>query len=124
MSPDSACAYASVSRSSSAATRCSSAPRSSDPVPGQGPSSKAARAVRRVMAAGIKAEGPIHADRLAKLTVNAFGLNRSSEARKKTLLSLLPPSAVVDGYLWPEGISPDTFTGFRRQASSTRSIDR
>jgi hypothetical protein len=88
------------------------------------PASKAARVVRRVMTAGVKAEGPIHADRLARLTVNAFGLNRSSEGRKNTLLSLLPPSAVVDGYLWPEGVSPDTFTGFRRQTSSTdRPID-
>jgi hypothetical protein len=83
------------------------------------PASKAARVVRRVLAAGIKAEGPIHVDRLAKLTVNAFGLNRASEGRKSTLLSLLPPSAVVDGYLWPEGVSPDSYAGFRRQTSST-----
>ena len=40
------------------------------------PASKAARVVRRVLTAGIKAEGPIHVDRLAKLTVGAFGLNR------------------------------------------------
>jgi hypothetical protein len=26
---------------------------------------------------------------------------------------------VVDGYLWPEGSSPDTFEEFRRQAAST-----
>jgi hypothetical protein len=83
------------------------------------PASKAARVVRRVLAAGIKAEGPIHVDRLAKLTVNAFGLNRAAEGRKNTLLSLLPPSAVVDSYLWPEGVSPDTFDGFRRQTAST-----
>jgi hypothetical protein len=83
------------------------------------PASKAARVVKRVMAAGVKAEGPIHVDRLAKLTVNAFGLNRASEGRKTTLLSLLPPSAVVDGYLWPDGVSPDSYAGFRRQASST-----
>jgi hypothetical protein len=77
-----------------------------------------------VLTAGIKAEGPIHVDRLAKLTVNAFGLNRASEGRKNTLLSLLPPSAVVDDYLWPEGVSPDTYEGFRRQSSSTdRPID-
>jgi hypothetical protein len=75
--------------------------------------------VRRVLTAGIKAEGPIHVDRLAKLTVNAFGLNRASEGRKKALLSLLPPSAVVDDYLWPDGVSPETYTGFRRQAAST-----
>ena len=69
--------------------------------------------------AGIKAEGPIHVDRLAKLTVGAFGLTRATEARKEALLATLPPSAVVDGYLWPEGLSPETWTGFRRQVSST-----
>jgi hypothetical protein len=88
------------------------------------PAAKSARAVRKVLSAGIKAEGPIHVDRLTKLTVGAFGLNRSSEARKTALLSTLPPSAVVDGYLWPEGISPESWTGFRRQVSSTdRPID-
>ena len=40
------------------------------------PTAKAARAVRKVLTAGIKAEGPIHVDRLTKLTVGAFGLNR------------------------------------------------
>jgi Protein of unknown function (DUF3320) len=88
------------------------------------PAAKAARAVRRVMTAGVKAEGPIHVDRLTKLTVNAFGLTRSSEGRKNALLSLLPPSAVVDDYLWPDGVSPDTYTAFRRQTASTdRPID-
>ena len=83
------------------------------------PAAKAARVVRRVLTAGIKAEGPIHVDRLAKLTVGAFGLNRATEARKEALLSTLPPSALVDGYLWPDGIDPDSWTGFRRQVSST-----
>ena len=83
------------------------------------PASKAARVVRRVLAAGIKAEGPIHVDRLAKLTVGAFGLNRATEARKSMLLSLLPPSAVDGDYLWPEGVTPESFEGFRRQVSST-----
>ncbi|SOC50247.1 AAA domain-containing protein [Blastococcus aggregatus] len=89
------------------------------------PASKAARAVRRVMAAGIKAEGPIHVDRLAKLTVGAFGLNRATESRKSTLLSLLPPSAVQGAHLWPEGVTPESYEGFRRQVSSTdRPIDQ
>jgi hypothetical protein len=88
------------------------------------PAAKAARAVRKVLLAGVKAEGPIHVDRLTKLTVGAFGLNRSSEARKQALLSTLPPSAVVDDYLWPEGVDPAEWTGFRRQVSSTdRPID-
>ncbi|MCZ2860041.1 DUF4011 domain-containing protein [Blastococcus sp. VKM Ac-2987] len=83
------------------------------------PGAKAARAVRRVLTAGIKAEGPIHVDRLAKLTVGAFGLNRATEARKQVLLSLLPPSAVDGDHLWPEGVDRATWTGFRRQVSST-----
>jgi hypothetical protein len=88
------------------------------------PASKAARVVRRVLAAGIKAEGPIHVDRLAKLTVGAFGLNRATEARKSVLLSLLPPSAVQGDHLWPEGVTPETYATFRRQVSSTdRPID-
>ncbi|WP_040339800.1 DUF4011 domain-containing protein [Candidatus Blastococcus massiliensis] len=88
------------------------------------PASKAARVVRRVMTAGIKAEGPIHVDRLAKLTVAAFGLNRATESRKQMLLSLLPPSAVQDDFLWPEGVQPEAYEGFRRQVSSTdRAID-
>jgi hypothetical protein len=88
------------------------------------PTAKAARAVRKVLNAGIKAEGPIHVDRLTKLTVGAFGLSRSSEARKQALLSTLPPSAVVDDYLWPEGVDPATWSDFRRQQSSTdRPID-
>jgi hypothetical protein len=83
------------------------------------PASKPARAVRRVLLAGVRAEGPIHVDRLAKLTVGAFGLTRATEARKQTLLSLLPPSAVDGDYLWPEGIDRAGWTGFRRQVAST-----
>jgi hypothetical protein len=91
---------------------------------GGDPQGDGMRAVRKVLTAGIKAEGPIHVDRLVKLTVGAFGLNRSSEARKQALLSTLPPSAVVDGYLWPEGVDPVAWTEFRRQVSSTdRPID-
>ncbi|MGY1753877.1 DUF4011 domain-containing protein [Blastococcus sp. SYSU D01042] len=89
------------------------------------PAAKAARAVRRVLTAGIKAEGPIHVDRLAKLTVGAFGLNRATESRKAALLSLLPPSAVQGEHLWPEGVTPESYEGFRRQVSSTdRPIDQ
>ena len=83
------------------------------------PASKAARVVRRVIAAGVKAEGPIHVDRLAKLTVGAFGLNRATESRKSMLLSLLPPSAVDGDYLWPDGMTAETYDVFRRQVSST-----
>jgi hypothetical protein len=88
------------------------------------PAAKAARKVRGVLTAGIKAEGPVHVDRLVKLTAAAFGLNRVAESRKEALLAVLPPSAVDGEYLWPEGVDPASWTGFRRQASSTdRPID-
>jgi hypothetical protein len=88
------------------------------------PAAKSARKVRSVLTAGVKAEGPIHVDRLLKLTAAAFGLNRVAESRKEALLSVLPPSAVDGEYLWPEGVDPVTWTEFRRQASSTdRPID-
>jgi hypothetical protein len=88
------------------------------------PASAAARVVRRVLNAGIRAEGPIHVDRLAKLTAGAFGVTRLTEARKTALLSVLPPSALAGDWLWPDAIDRATWTGFRRQASSTeRSID-
>jgi hypothetical protein len=35
------------------------------------------------------------------------------------LLSLLPPSAVEGDYLWPDGVTPESYEGFRRQVSST-----
>ncbi|MCV2488187.1 DUF4011 domain-containing protein [Geodermatophilus sp. YIM 151500] len=81
------------------------------------PEAKAARAVRRVLAAGIKAEGPVHVDRLAKLTAGAFGLSRVTDARRAVFLSLLPPSAVENDVCWPEALERP-WTGFRRQATS------
>jgi hypothetical protein len=83
------------------------------------PAAKSARVVRRVLTAGIRAEGPIHADRLVRLTAGAFGLNRVTAPRKAALLSVLPEEAVAGDYLWPDGVDRDTWTGFRRQSAST-----
>jgi hypothetical protein len=87
------------------------------------PEAKAARAVRKVLQAGIKAEGPIHVDRLTRLTAAAFGLSRVTDARRATLLSLLPPSAVEGDVCWPADLDRP-WSGFRRQAaSSERPLD-
>ncbi|MCZ2849206.1 DUF3320 domain-containing protein [Modestobacter sp. VKM Ac-2978] len=77
-----------------------------------------ARLVRRVLTAGIKAEGPVHRDRLARLTAAAFGLSRVTEARRDALLALLPATAVDGDFLWPASIDRATWSWFRRQASS------
>jgi hypothetical protein len=82
------------------------------------PATASARVVRRVLTAGIKAEGPIHADRLVKLAAGAFGVNRVTEARRTAILSVLPPSAVDGDYLWPASLDRETWTAFRRQAAS------
>jgi hypothetical protein len=83
------------------------------------PATASARAVRRVLAAGVKAEGPIHVDRLARLAAAAFGVTRVTESRKAALLSVLPPSAVDGDYLWPDSLDRSAWTTFRRQAASS-----
>jgi hypothetical protein len=87
------------------------------------PEAKAARAVRRVLEAGIRSEGPIHVDRLTRLTAASFGLSRVTDARKAALLGLLPPSAVEGDVCWPRDLDRP-WTGFRRQATaSERPLD-
>jgi hypothetical protein len=76
---------------------------------------EAARAVRRALVSAIKAEGPVHRQRLAQLTAAAFGVARLSEARAEAVLALLPDPAAE--YWWPRGVNPATWPGFRRQAS-------
>ncbi|MCZ2818614.1 DUF4011 domain-containing protein [Modestobacter sp. VKM Ac-2984] len=84
-----------------------------------------ARLVRRVLTAGIKAEGPVHRDRLTRLTAAAFGLSRVTEARRDAVLALLPATAVDGDFLWPASIDRETWSWFRRQDSSTdRPLDQ
>jgi hypothetical protein len=78
-----------------------------------------ARLVRRVLTAGVKAEGPVHRDRLIRVTAAAFGLTRVTEARRDALLALLPRTATADGeFVWPGGLDRETWSFFRRQAAS------
>ncbi|SDY30470.1 Part of AAA domain-containing protein [Modestobacter sp. DSM 44400] len=86
---------------------------------------KAARAVRRVLTAGVKAEGPVHVDRLVKATAAAFGLTRVTAARRTALLALLPEGVVTDDVAWPADLDPSSWRFFRRQAASgDRSLDQ
>jgi hypothetical protein len=83
------------------------------------PAGASARAVRRVLNAGIRAEGPIHVDRLVKVAAAAFGVTRLTDARKAAMLATLPPSAVDGEWLWPDALDRSSWTTFRRQASSS-----
>jgi hypothetical protein len=82
------------------------------------PAAPAARTVRRVLTNGIKAEGPVHVDRLVRLAAGAFGLGRVTESRRAALLAVLPPTALDGDWLWPATVDRDSWTGFRRQAAS------
>lgn len=72
--------------------------------------------VRRVLAAGVAAEGPIQRERLARLTAGAFGVVRVNAARRESILALLPDPPAE--FHWPESLDPATWSGFRRQATS------
>ncbi|MGY1726799.1 DUF4011 domain-containing protein [Geodermatophilus sp. SYSU D01062] len=78
-----------------------------------------ARLVKRVLTAGVRAEGPVHRDRLVRLAAGAFGLTRVSEARRDALLALLPEGSLDGDVVWPETLDRETWTAFRRQATST-----
>jgi hypothetical protein len=80
---------------------------------------RVARTVRRVLLAGVKAEGPVHRDRLTRLTAGAFGLSRVTETRRDALLALLPPSTLDGEFVWPEGTDRGGWVQFRRQAAGT-----
>jgi hypothetical protein len=78
-----------------------------------------ARLVTRVLAAGLKAEGPVHRDRLARLAAGAFGLSRVGEARRDALLALLPAHTLDGEVVWPASLDPAAWTTYRRQTAST-----
>jgi hypothetical protein len=81
------------------------------------PQRRAAARVAGVLAAIVAAEGPVHADRLARLAGNALGLERVSEARRTAILGCLPPTVRVDDLepvVWPDGVDPAAWTGVRR----------
>ncbi|MGY1606343.1 DUF4011 domain-containing protein [Geodermatophilus sp. SYSU D00700] len=84
-----------------------------------------ARLVTRVLAAGLRAEGPVHRDRLVRLAAGAFGLSRVSEARRDALLALLPAHTLDGDVVWPASLDPATWTAYRRQiASAARPLDQ
>ncbi|MGY1780324.1 DUF4011 domain-containing protein [Geodermatophilus sp. SYSU D01036] len=80
---------------------------------------RAAEVVRTTLLAGARAEGPIHLDRLTRLTAAAFGLGRVAQARKDAIARLIPASLRVGDFVWPEAGKASTWPGFRRQASSS-----
>jgi hypothetical protein len=77
-----------------------------------------------VMLAGVQAEGPIHVDRLARLTAGTFGLNRVLRARLDALAALVPASARAGDFVWPEGLDRSGWCGFRRDPKAERPMEQ
>lgn len=66
----------------------------------------------------VAVEGPIEAQRLARLLASRFGLQRVQGQRQETILGCLPKNrrsrTVLGTFYWPEGMTPDDYTGYRR----------
>jgi hypothetical protein len=85
---------------------------------------RGAEKVRAVMLAGVAAEGPIHVDRLARLTAGAFGLTRVLRARLDALGALVAAEARAGDFVWPEGLDRSTWTAFRRDPDAERPMEQ
>ncbi|HWO66065.1 MAG TPA: DUF3320 domain-containing protein, partial [Umezawaea sp.] len=69
--------------------------------------------VAAVVAEVVAAEGPVHVDRLVKLVAGAFGLSRVAEARRTAILGQVR-LRVEDDVVWPVGMRPREWSGYRR----------
>lgn len=82
-----------------------------------------ARAIIEVI---VDTEAPIHAERLAKLVGNAFGLKRVQKDRVKSIMHQMSRSDVVkdkDGFVWPKNVDPQRWLLYRICGEGVRSFD-
>jgi hypothetical protein len=86
-------------------------------------------AAARVAAAIIdiaNAEGPVHFDRLAKLTASAFGLERVAEARIDAITRCIPRElrkTSDEPFAWPADVDPETWADYRPDALYQRPVE-
>ena len=79
--------------------------------------------VGSVMLYGIKAEGPIHAERLAKLTAAAFDLQRVAGTRVRAILAVAPSNPDSGGFFWPPGVDPLAWPVYRADSDAQRPLE-
>ncbi|GAA1772309.1 DUF3320 domain-containing protein [Kocuria aegyptia] len=76
------------------------------------------RLVREHLEEIVAAEGPIEAQRLARLLAGRFGLQQVRAQRQEAILGCLPrrrrDTTALGTFYWPEGTAPDDYTGYRR----------
>lgn len=83
---------------------------------------QAASHVRAAVNAGIAAEGPIHAKRLARAVGVAFGLQSVAQSRVSSILTVAP-SPDPDGFCWPPGTAPANWSGYRPDPAGQRPLE-
>lgn len=79
-----------------------------------------AELVRSIIEEIVDHEGPIHIDRLARLTGRAFGLGRVEPKRVRQVKHQVKAVSLTDrdGWIWPQDLNPDEWTEFRPNSSS------
>lgn len=78
--------------------------------------------VRSVIEEIVDHEGPIHFQRLARLTGRAFGLGRVEAKRVSQVRHQVKKTTATeqDGWIWPADLNPATWTEFRPNPSTAR----
>jgi len=81
--------------------------------------------VRSVIEDIVDAEGPVHIDRLVRLTGNAFGFQRVAADRQARIRRQVPNAdvEVVDDFVWPAGIDRDRWHIYRIAPAGERPIN-
>jgi hypothetical protein len=79
--------------------------------------------VRAVATEIVEFEGPVEVERLARLTAGSFGWHRLASKRVKQIAYQIRQieGITVDeyGFVWPAGLTPGTWTGFRPQSGTS-----
>lgn len=78
----------------------------------------AAPLVARIATAVLATEGPIPLLRLVSTVARRLGYSRIGDTRRQDLTTLVTAAfPVVDGFVWPSGVTPETWSEVRRTVS-------
>ena len=93
---------------------------------GDGASREQVRAsVTELMKEVIDAEGPIHVDRLVRVTADAVGVGRLTADLSATFRGLMPRDRTrtqEDHVYWPRSMDPRTYVEYRRSRTDERAL--
>jgi hypothetical protein len=82
------------------------------------PAERSVAVVRAVVSEVVAAEGPVHAQRLARLVARSFELSRLVESRTRTILQTVPDELWDDTgepFAWPSGLDRASWRTYRTQ---------